>query len=145
MHHYRCQNVYITAKASERIVDTLEFFPHNLPMPQMSSMDRLLMAAQDMTDALKKIHPDVPLATIGDDTISALEILADIFTRKLKKIDTPEIQLASVKAATNIQPEALVQPTLKSPLKHQYQTRLQTRVSPTALPTSVSLKDRHNL
>jgi hypothetical protein len=27
MHHYRCQNVYISATASERIVDTLEFFP----------------------------------------------------------------------------------------------------------------------
>jgi hypothetical protein len=26
MHHYRCQNVYISATASERIVDTLEFF-----------------------------------------------------------------------------------------------------------------------
>jgi hypothetical protein len=26
MNHYRCQNVYITASASERIVDTLEFF-----------------------------------------------------------------------------------------------------------------------
>jgi hypothetical protein len=33
MHHYRCQNVYITTMASERIVDTLEYFPHNYPMP----------------------------------------------------------------------------------------------------------------
>jgi hypothetical protein len=33
MHHYLCQNVYITATASERIVDTLEIFPHNSPMP----------------------------------------------------------------------------------------------------------------
>jgi hypothetical protein len=29
MHHYRCQNVYISATASECIVETLEFFPHN--------------------------------------------------------------------------------------------------------------------
>jgi hypothetical protein len=27
MRQYRCQNVYITSTASERIVDTLEFFP----------------------------------------------------------------------------------------------------------------------
>jgi hypothetical protein len=33
MHHYRCQNVYISSTASERIVDTLEFFPHNYQMP----------------------------------------------------------------------------------------------------------------
>jgi hypothetical protein len=51
MHHYRCQNVYISTTASERIVDTLELFPHNYQMPQLSSTDRLLMAAKDMTDA----------------------------------------------------------------------------------------------
>jgi hypothetical protein len=76
MHHYRCQNVYITATASERIVDTLEFFPHNSPMPQMSSTDRLLKADQDMTGDLKHPHPDVPFLTIGDDTISALATVA---------------------------------------------------------------------
>jgi hypothetical protein len=52
MHHYWCQNVYISATASERIVDTLELFPHNYQMPQLSSTDRLLMAPKDMTDAL---------------------------------------------------------------------------------------------
>jgi hypothetical protein len=35
MHHYRCQNVYISTTASERIVDTLELFPHNYQMPQL--------------------------------------------------------------------------------------------------------------
>jgi hypothetical protein len=85
MNQYRCQNVYITVTASERIVDTLEFFPHNSLMSLMSSTDRILMAAQDMTDALKHPHPDVPLATIGDDTIAALEKLSEIFTRKFKK------------------------------------------------------------
>jgi hypothetical protein len=46
MHHYRCQNVYISSTASECIVDTLEFFPHNYQMPQLSSTDRLIMAAK---------------------------------------------------------------------------------------------------
>jgi hypothetical protein len=78
MNHYRCKNVYITASASERILDTLEFFPHNSPMPQMSSTDRILMAAQDMIHALKHPHPDVPFATIGDDTK-----LSESFTRKI--------------------------------------------------------------
>jgi hypothetical protein len=36
VHQYRCQHVYIASKASERIVDTLEFFPHNSPVPQLS-------------------------------------------------------------------------------------------------------------
>jgi hypothetical protein len=123
MHHYGCQNVYITTTASERIVNTLEFFAHNSPMPQTSSTDRLLMAVQDTSDALKHSHPDVPFATIGDDTISALATLADIFTRKFKKADAPEISPAPVKAATNKQPEARVQPKLTLSLRHRYQTR----------------------
>jgi hypothetical protein len=84
MHHYRCQNVYLASTASERIVDTLYFFPHNSPMPQLSSIDRVLMAAQDMTNALKHPHPYVPFATIGDDTIMALTTLSTIFKNKFK-------------------------------------------------------------
>jgi hypothetical protein len=67
MHHYRCQNGYISTTASERIVDTLEFFPQNYQTPQLSSTDRLLMAAKDMTDALQNPHLEVPFASVGDD------------------------------------------------------------------------------
>jgi hypothetical protein len=94
MQHYWCQHVYITETASEQIVDTFEFSPHNSPMPQMSSTDRILMAAQDMTDALKHPHPDVPFATIGDDTITALVTLLDIFTRKLTKPKANNVPLS---------------------------------------------------
>jgi hypothetical protein len=65
IHHYRCQNVYISATASERIVDTLEFFPHNYQMPQLSPTDRLIMAAKDMTNALQTLHTKVPFTHIG--------------------------------------------------------------------------------
>jgi hypothetical protein len=92
MHHYRCQNVYISAMASERIVDTLEFFPHNYQMPQSSSTDRLLMAAHDMTDALQNPHPEVPFTRVGDDTISALADLAAIFKLKLRQTPSPTPQ-----------------------------------------------------
>jgi hypothetical protein len=87
MHHYRCQNVYISATASERIVDTLKLFPHNYQMPQLSSTDRLLMASKDMMNALQNPHPEVPFARVGDDTILALAELAAIF--KLKSRQTP--------------------------------------------------------
>jgi hypothetical protein len=83
MHHYRCQNVYISSTASERIVDTLEFFLHNYQMPQLSSADRLIMAAKDMMDALQNPHPEVSFTHVGDDTISALAKLATIFKLKL--------------------------------------------------------------
>jgi hypothetical protein len=79
MHHNRCQNVYITTTASDRIVDTLKLSPHNYQMPQSAPTDRLLMAAKDMTDAFQNPHPDVPFASVGDDTKAALADLAAIF------------------------------------------------------------------
>jgi hypothetical protein len=89
MHHYRYQNVYISATANERIMDTLEFFPHNYQMPQLSSTDRLLMVAKDMTDALQNTHPEVPFASVGNDTILALAELAAIFKLKLHQTPSP--------------------------------------------------------
>jgi hypothetical protein len=89
MHHYRCQHVYISATASERIVDTLECFPHNYQMPQLSSTDRLIMAANDMSNSLKKPHPEVSFTHVGDDTISALTALAEIFKLKFEKVHIP--------------------------------------------------------
>jgi hypothetical protein len=97
MHHYRCQNVYISATASERIVDTLEFFPHNYQMPQLSSTDRLIMAAKDMTDALQNPHPEVPFARVGDDTTLALTDVAAIFKLKLRQTTSPTPQAAPLK------------------------------------------------
>jgi hypothetical protein len=88
MHHYRCQNVYILAMASERIVDTLELFSHYFPIPQMSSTYRLIMAANYMSNALKNPHPEVPFAQIGDDTIEVLTKLAEIFKNKFQKVHT---------------------------------------------------------
>jgi hypothetical protein len=136
MHHYRCQNVYITSTSSELIVDILEFFPHNLPMPQLSSADQLIMAANDMTDALRHPHPDVPFNTVGDDTISAFTTLEAIFKIKYNNSPAHHRTDSPIKAAENKRPAVLVQPVLTSPAKHNYQTRSQTQVH--TMPAHVS-------
>jgi hypothetical protein len=99
-------------------------------MPQISSMDRLLMATNDMNDDLKHPHPDVPFTTIGDDTITPISQLTAIFKNKFQKPSAPELLQAPVKAAENKQSSALVQPILTPPMKHNYQTRSQ-QASPT--------------
>jgi hypothetical protein len=83
--------------ASERIGDTLEFFPHNYQMPQLSSTGRLLIAAKDMMDALQNPHPEVPFSRVGDGTISALTDLAAIFKLKLQQTLSPAPQAAPPK------------------------------------------------
>jgi hypothetical protein len=128
MHHYRCQNVYISATASERIVDTLELFLHNYQMPQLCSTNRLLMAAKDMTDALQNPSPEVPFARVGDDTISALAELAAIFKLKLRQTPSPTPQALP---PTFLQRPCLAESSnqiLNSPMSLSRKTRSQTTI-----------------
>jgi hypothetical protein len=128
MHHYQCQNVYILATASERIVDTLEFFPHNYQMPQLSSTDRLLMVSSDMSHALRHPHPEVPFTHVGDDTISALTALAEIFKLKFEKVHIPIIAAPPAQVTQRICPAESSNPILNSPVPPPRQTRLQTTI-----------------
>jgi hypothetical protein len=104
MHNYRCQNVYIASTASEHIVDTLEFSPHNSPMSQLSSADILIMTADDMADAIKHPHPYVPFSTVRDNTISELTTLTAIFKRKYNKILAQHLIDFPIKASENKRP-----------------------------------------
>jgi hypothetical protein len=114
MHHYRCQNVYISATASERIVDTLEFFSHNFQMPQLSSTGRLIMESKDMSNALKNPHPEVPFSHIGEDTIAALTTLAEIFKNKFQKVQIPRLPTAPAKVVECTFPAESSNPILAS-------------------------------
>jgi hypothetical protein len=141
MHHYRCQNVYISTTASERIVDTLELFPHNYQMPQLLSTNRLLMAAKDMTDDLQNPHPKVPFASVGDYTISALTDLAAIFKLKLQQTPSPAPQAAP----PTVFPHPSLAPSsnqiFNSPMHIARQTRSQTTIHTKEIP-SVPLPPR---
>jgi hypothetical protein len=134
MHHYRCQNVYISTTASERIVDTIEFLPHNYQMPQLSSTNRLLMAAKDMTDAFQNLHPDVPFASVGDDTVKALMDLAEIF--KLKIQQAPSLATPALPVKVVQQPSLIPSSTQisNSPMPDRQQTRSQTTIHTPDIP-----------
>jgi hypothetical protein len=128
MHSYRCQNIYISDTASRRIVDTLELFPHNYQMPRLSSTDRLIMAANDMMNALQNPHPDVPFTQVGDDTISALTALAKICKLKLQKVQTPARQAAPPKVALRPCLDELSRPMLAFHMPLRSQIRSQTSI-----------------
>jgi hypothetical protein len=141
MYHYRCQNVYITTTASERIVDTLEFFPHNYQMPQLSSTDRLLMAAKDMTDPLQNLHPEVPFASVGDDTIAVLTDLAAIFKLKIQQTPSPATQAAPAKIVQRPRIAPSSNQIWNSPMPIERQTRSQTTIHTHDIP-NVTLPPR---
>jgi hypothetical protein len=134
MHHYQCQNVYISTTASDRIVDTLELVPRNYHMSQLSSTDCLLMAAKDMMDAFQNPHPDVPFASVGDGTITALADLAAIFKLKLQHAPPPETRASPAKVSPR--PSIIPSPNqiLDSPIPSRRQTRSQTTIHTQNIP-----------
>jgi hypothetical protein len=95
-------------------------------MPQLSSTDILIMAANDMTDALQNPHLAVPFNQVGDDTISALTALAEIFKLKLQKVQTPALPAAPPKLALRPRLAESSNPILASPMPLPRQTRSQT-------------------
>jgi hypothetical protein len=87
------------------------------------------MATNYMTNALKNPHTYVRLSHVGDDTISALTQLAEIFKNNFQKLKSPELSHSPIKAAENKRPTALTQPILSSPQQHRYQTRSKTTIN----------------
>jgi hypothetical protein len=98
-------------------------------MPQLSSTDRLLMAANYMANALKHPHPEFPFAQVSDDTITSLAQLATIFKNKFQKPTAQELIQAPLQAGENKHPSALAEPILTSPMHHKYQIRSHRPIS----------------
>ena len=103
--HYRCWTVYVTKTASERIGDTVEFFPHQGRMPRLSSADTAVKAALELTTALQHPSPAAPFAPINQQTMNALETLASIFKDQAqnKRSQAPRVGAES-KNPTNTHP-----------------------------------------
>jgi hypothetical protein len=75
MKHYRCNHVWIWGTQSERVADTLAWFPTRIQMPTISSADLLLAATKDLITALQNPSPGSPLAPTTDSQTAALKQL----------------------------------------------------------------------
>jgi hypothetical protein len=103
-------------------------------MPQLSSTDRFLMTAKDMTDAFQNPHPEVPFASVGDDTVKALADLAATFKLKLQQalsLSTRALP-ATVMQRTSLIP--LTTLVSNSPMPARRQTRSQTTIHTPDIP-----------
>jgi hypothetical protein len=80
-----------------------------------------------MTDAFQNPFPDVPFASVGDDTVAALADLAEIFKLKLK----PTLSHAPHASPTKV---AQLPSNIPSPMPADRQTRSQTTILTPAIP-----------
>jgi hypothetical protein len=97
------------------------------------------MAANDMSNALQNPHPEVTFSHVGDDTISALTALAEIFKLKFQKVYIPKLPAPpdTVKLHTCLAESS--NPILASPMPPPRQTRSQTTIHARDLTNAPSL------
>jgi hypothetical protein len=97
LEHYRCYTVYITKTRSSRVVETVDFFPHQFKLPFPSSSKLATHTSADLTHDLLNPQPVGPFCQVGDKQVAALRILADIFGATRLKCGkeklTPKIKL----------------------------------------------------
>ena len=83
-HYYRCHKVYVPATRSERIVQTVRFFPYKANIPQNTQQEEILQAAIKLNETLEK-HIVQSVLLDKNNTAVVLKQLADIFLKAYDK------------------------------------------------------------
>ena len=99
LQHYRCYTIWADATSSQRIANTLTWFPAHVDMPTTSSLELATAAAQYLVAALLNPSDAAPLPPTALTQRAALQQLADIFATIT---DTPPS--APTQASTDLEP-----------------------------------------
>ena len=102
--HYRCVKCFMTATAREKDADTVEFFPHNTPIPVLTTDDCLRQAATDIVDLLRKRKSLYPSLQYGDEVKNALAQIASLLNRVSTPVATPKTTQQVVVHPPRVQP-----------------------------------------
>ena len=98
-----CHCVYVTKTRGEQDSDCIDFFPHNNPLPYISSSENVIIAGHILAHTLKNPSPQAPFSIIGDSQMVAIKQLSDIFSKVADKlhqrVDPPKQQTVT-KSAT---------------------------------------------
>ena len=115
LHHYRCVKCFIPSSRAEVNSDTVAFFPHDIPFPEVKIDDFLRQAATDIITILTHPPPTtVPSLQAGDSTKNAILELASILNRA-DNISTrlEEQRKVSLTAARQLRPSPSSAPSPK--------------------------------
>ena len=81
LEHYRCYKVYMRETQSERITDTLTWFPQQIPLPTASSTEIIAGALHDVITELKSPTAPNALVHINDSERHTLINMSNILTK----------------------------------------------------------------
>jgi hypothetical protein len=109
MEHYRCHWCHISATNSERISDTVEFFPHNEQIPKLSPHEATIIAAEALSEALQQKKKPANLDALLEPTKAALYQLQQY-------IHPPALSEATSDELPRVREPLRVSPTVPEPI-----------------------------
>ena len=86
-----CYRVYIPKTRSERTAKAMKLFPHQCPVPKISSVNAAIIAARALAEALTNPAPAAPFYHFGDAHQQAIVDLDKIFESAIAKPALPII------------------------------------------------------
>ena len=84
MEHYRCYKFYVPETNGIRTAVTAKFFPTHCKVPQITSTDTAIEAANDLINALSNPSPSLPNLNLENNHYNALKQLAASFNKTTK-------------------------------------------------------------
>ena len=119
MEHYRCLKCFNPSSGKEMDIDTLKFFPHSTPLPQIATEDFLKQAATDIISILQKPPSATPHLQLTNTTRHALIYIARILNKAAPLEPIPSIESlpplqSPVPSTTNPSTSPSTTTTLKS-------------------------------
>ena len=95
LEHYRCVTCYFPCTQTTRICETVTFFPHDVPFPEISLKEHLVQAAQDIVSILSNPPPTTaPSLQAGYPVQNALLDIATQLRRVQKNPNDPKTTAA---------------------------------------------------
>ena len=93
LEHYRCVECISATTRRVRVVDTVQFFPHNLPFPEINLNDRLTLALDEIINTLQtpefKTHN--PTLQLNNQTQMVVRLIAGILKQIVPVTSSPDI------------------------------------------------------
>ena len=125
LEHYRCITCYIPSTGKERVVDTVQWFPHVVPIPAASTDDYLRQAVADII-ALLNTRQQHPTLAINPTTEQIVRQVAELLQRA-----TPHPPTIELPAAADDIPKVGEDPSNANPVSV---SRVETNANPVSVP-----------
>lgn len=82
--HYRCSKVFISSTRSERVTDTVQFFPSTSSLPALTQDEALIHATEDLTKEIFNQRKHDKKSGHYEETLEAIQRLMQLFPNEDK-------------------------------------------------------------